>query len=452
MRARIAALDSSLIIAIAFLYLLSTLTGSESLRHVMGTVVFLTIPVFMRRLKGTPFVLSSLFMLGGILIFIATDSGYEEWIAAANMNVTLVTLFVFAPLFGIPIRANRYTDALKQLYQSKFKSKLAFFTGSQIMTQLIAIFVNVGSISIMYNLIAAHPAAKNIRFLSAVLNRGFSGAMLWSPYFAGMALMTSQLGASWTEIVPWVLLLAIGSIVISVLVEFKELMSKNENIYRQEDKTPGSGNSKVYVSLVLYLLLTMSSVLLLEQVVTYTMVIIICISAIVFPFIWSALTKDLGNFKEGIKHHLSAALPSMHKEITLFLAAGFIGGAIKNINLGAGYIEMLDIFTLPLPLVFAVTTMLIIIAAASLGLHPIVLVTIVASTISPEDVGVSANFMAVLLLGSWSISNPISPVSAVNNILASLTSRSLFELAKYNFRFTIAMGLFILGYLLLFVQ
>ncbi|MFD2503605.1 hypothetical protein ACFSS9_03075 [Paenibacillus septentrionalis] len=321
------------------------------------------------------------------------------------------------------------------------------------MTQLIAIFVNVGSISIMYNLITVHPAARNLRLLSTALNRGFSGAMLWSPYFAGMALMTSQLGLSWSTILPWMLFLAAATIVVSVLVEWKLLFTKEEASIEQEEKQPIQKNYRnTYISLALYLLLTISIVLLLEQSISYPMVVIICFSAIVFPFMWSALVRELSNFKQGVKNHLTVTLPSMQKEITLFLSAGFISGAIKTMNLGTGLVELLAMINLPLSFTFSIATMLLIVITAALGLHPIVLVTIIASTISPESVGVSPYFVAILLLGSWSISNPISPVSAVNNILASLTHKDVFQFSRYNYRFTFFMGFIIIGYLLLIVR
>jgi hypothetical protein len=58
--------------------------------------------------------------------------------------------------------------------------------------------------------------------------------------------------------------------------------------------------------------------------------------------------------------------------------------------------------------------------APLVGLHPIVLVTIFATGIDPASLGISPLFLALLLLGSWGISNPVSPASAVNNLLSGL--------------------------------
>ncbi len=43
----------------------------------------------------------------------------QVWFEAAGINVTLVTLFVFAPLFGIPVRLPEYVEALKRFLRNE---------------------------------------------------------------------------------------------------------------------------------------------------------------------------------------------------------------------------------------------------------------------------------------------------------------------------------------------
>jgi hypothetical protein len=84
-----------------------------------------------------------------------------------------------------------------------------------------------------------------------------------------------------------------------------------------------------------------------------------------------------------------------------------------------------------------------------IGLHPIVPVTILAGGIDPLSMQISSIYFAVLLLGSWALSNPISPASAVNNLLAGLLNKTVFEVAVPNYKFAGCMAIVLILFLMI---
>ncbi|MGG4145156.1 hypothetical protein ABEW34_18765 [Paenibacillus algorifonticola] len=203
------------------------------------------------------------------------------------------------------------------------------------------------------------------------------------------------------------------------------------------------------MGLAIYLLCATAAILLLEQLIELPMVLITCMGAVVFPLLWCFAKGALPTFRQGLTNHLTVTLPALQKEITLFLAAGFFSGSISATGFGNVIPSLLGHIPLPIALSFSVFTIVMIAATSFIGLHPIVLVTILATSIDPAAVQISPIYFAVLLLGTWGLSNPISLASAVNNLLAGLFNKSVFELARPNYRFAAVMGLALLLYLMM---
>ncbi|RTE08376.1 hypothetical protein [Paenibacillus whitsoniae] len=284
------------------------------------------------------------------------------------------------------------------------------------------------------------------RLLANALNRGFAGAILWSPYFAAMTLVTSSLKLPWSSVLPYMLGLAVLSLILSLAVDFQEMRGV-EKIQTQQEPTKNQGSLVFPIGLGLYLLSAIIAIFVLERLVELPMVLLICIAAVVFPLIWCMVKGAMAVYRQGLKNHVAVTLPALQKEITLFLAAGFFSGSIGATKFGSLIPAMLEQIPFSISLTFSLFTVMLIVGSSIIGLHPIVPVTILAGGIDPSSVQISPLYFAVLLLGSWSSSNPISPASAVNNLLAGLFKMRVFEVAVSNYKFAGCMAIVLIIYL-----
>jgi hypothetical protein len=381
----------------------------------------------------------------------------QEWQEAATLNLPLITLFVFAPLFGIPVQSPVYVSALKRIYQRSIKGSKSFYLASQLLTQVLAAFLNVGSISIVYHLASLHTCSKNWRLISNALNRGFAGAIIWSPYFSAMILVTSALNVSWTDLLPYL----IGYTLIYLLVGFvEEFIRDRKAEYREEVAVTLEKNIEEYeqveeastkklIPLLTYLILAICIIIGLEQLLHVPMLLILSFASIFYPMLWCLLGGSFSFYKKGFSHHIHHHLPSFKKEIVLFLTAGFLSGAIGQTNIGEWLPSLLTFFPIPISVAFSIMTLFFILFTSSIGSHPIILVTILATTVNPSSVGITPEFLALLLLGSWSISNTISPASAVNNLLSKVVHRKVPHLIKINYAFSAILSIVLPIYLFL---
>ncbi|TYP72004.1 hypothetical protein [Paenibacillus methanolicus] len=442
------AIERTLIFSIAAVYIVLQAAGLDELVFLMGGLVFAAILLLLPRLKGMTRWLTVFFLAAGVMLLSIQQADARTWFESAGINVTIVTLFLFAPLFGIPVRIPRYVEALKRFYEASLRSKTALFLGTQLLTQIMGVFINVGSIPVVYQMVFVRPLPGMSQLLANAMNRGFAGAILWSPYFAAMTLVTSSLGLSWSSVLPYMLGLAVLSLAISWAVDWRELRQAEV-----EDAEPGqSADAKERAAfpygLALYLAAAIIVILVLERLIELPMVLLICLAAAAFPLCWCLTLGAWRVYREGLRNHVAVTLPALQKEITLFLAAGFFSGSIGATDFGSKVPGWLEIVPLPMAITFSLLAILLIAGTSLIGLHPIVPVTLLAGGIDPASVGIGPVYFAVLLLGGWALSNPISPASAVNNLLSGLLGKSVFEMAAPNYKYAAFMGLGLIVYLL----
>jgi hypothetical protein len=421
------------------------------LTPLLGSLVFIAIAILMPKLKGMTLWLAISFVVVGAVLLLLRKADARLWFHAAGINVTIVTLFLFAPLYGIPVRLPEYVEALKRFYEVKLRSKTGLFAGTQLLTQIIGVFINVGSIPVVFQMVFMKPRGGMSLVLANALNRGFSGAIFWSPYFAAMTLVTSALRLTWLSILPYMLGLAILSLVVSWTVDFRELRHA-ETDQPQQELVAKRGTAAFPLGLGMYLTAAIIVILVLERMVKLPMVLLICMTAVVFPLIWCTIKKSTAVYRDGFKNHLAVTFPALQKEITLFLAAGFFSGSIGTTGFGSAGPALLGHIPLPLSFTFSVFTVALIAGTSIIGLHPIVPVTILAGGIDPLSMQITPSCFAVLLLGSWGLSNPISPASAVNNLLAGLLKKTVFEVAAPNYKFAGCMAIALIIYLMVIVE
>lgn len=427
--------DRLLIVVLSLGYILAQLTGGELAKHALGVLALLVILKFLPQLRGTTLYLTAAFLLLGSFILFRTGASVSTWLKVASLNVTLVTLFVFSPLFGIPVRSNRYVEALTDVYRHRVKGKISFFLGTQLLVHLLGVILNIGAVPVVYQLASVNPNVQSKRLLATALLRGFAISIYWSPYFAAMALITSQLEVSWARLLPYALGFVMISFLVSFLIELPTLRGAAGTAAVHAPRAKAAVPASLW-PLGFYLASAIVAVLLLEKIFPVPIVIIICFVAVVYPLIWCLATRSLETYRQGFDHHFATAVPALKKELVLFLAAGFFSGAIGEARLGEYVLKFLSLIPGELSAWFSVLTLLGISAGSVIGLHPIILVTILVTGINPSAVGISPLFFALLLLGSWGISNTVSPATAVNNLLANFLKTDLMELSiKWNFAY-----------------
>ena len=339
-----AAMERTVVFSIAAVYIVQQITHLDRLILLLGTLVFIAIAILLPRLKGMTLWLATSFVAVGAVLMLLKGADARVWFQAAGINVTIVTLFLFAPLFGIPVRLPQYIEALKRFYETSLRSRTGLFVGTQLLTQIMGVFIKSGR-SCVYQMVFVKPRGRMSLPLANALNRGFAGAILWSPYFAAMTLVTSALKLAWSSVVLYMLVLSMLSLLVSWAVDYRNLRHAADPVPQE----PIAEGRKVAFpfGLGMYLIVAIIVILVLERVLKLPMVLLICMTAVVYPLVWCMAKKALRVYRDGLKNHLTVTFPSLQKEIALFLAAGFFSGSIGTTGFGSLVPALLEQIPLP---------------------------------------------------------------------------------------------------------
>ncbi|MBT2757848.1 hypothetical protein J7E71_18335 [Mesobacillus foraminis] len=440
--------QGAIIALLALGYILLELFPSHSIKTMVSLAIMMIILLVLPMIRGSLMVISAVLLTAGIFLMAMYGATWEEWLKASRVNLTLVAIFLFTPLLGIPVRTGGYVEALKTVMAGKMDNPNFLFAGSSLLSHILGVVLNIGAISIVHELTKAS-RIENKRMVASSINRGFISTIFWSPYFSAMALILSSLPVKWGDILFYALGLSLIALIISYAFE-RPYTVKNVGEEREEPLSEGERKKAVWkvVELFLLLFLMVAVVLVAEKLTTSSMTFIICILSAMFPLVWCGLKREWGGYKREFKHHVFVGIPRMKKEIVLFLIAGFFSGAFVKSGWSTFIVEGLNGAFSGHQIAIAYLIAFAIVTTAVMGLHPIVVVTIVATSIDPLKLGFSYEFFAILLLSSWGISNTVSPATAVNNLLSALLKEDLFKVSvHWNLKFALVMLIIIPIYL-----
>lgn len=449
-----ALLFSVLILFLAIGFILVELTNYVLIDTIVNVIIVFFIIAAIPTLRGaTLYIILMLMGFMVVLLWGNTDFGMII-LDGAQVNLTLVSLFIFAPLLGIPVRTGNYIDALKTLFKKWLNNAWLFYFSIFTLTHILGVVINIGSVTINYYL----KGVSNIqskRLIAGALNRGFTTSIYWSPYFAAMALMVSQLNIEWITIVLYSLGFSIISFIVGFLLEIRTIIKEEQFLNKEvaaETEVDFDFSFKNAlrkgIELSVLLVLTICVVLIVERISSLGMVLSICITAIFFPLLWCFIKGDKKDYLDEVKTHVFTTLPKMKKEITLFLTAGLFSAAFVSSTWSDLLVNWVNTYFSSSTLLLTLLMTTIIVLTASFGLHPIILVTILVTSISPESIGLSDEYFAVMLLASWGFSNTLSPATAVNNLLAGFLNSSLLDVSfRWNWKYVLILTIILPFYL-----
>jgi len=258
-----------------------------------------------------------------------------------------------------------------------------------------------------------------------ILARGFSLAIMWSPFLSILPLVLEQVpGADLYSIYPFSAALA----VIGLLLTFVDVRHRHNDEYRHY-----SGYPMTLGTLLLPLCL-ISTILLVAWIWPHLPTVgAVSLLAILTPLLLLTLRSGPLQATSRVIEHVTQRLADTRAEISLFLSAGFLAAGVKAC-IAVGLIDLPFTHT---DATVASMVMVSIVVLAYLGIHQFALVAICAGLLA--DVTTAPTLMAIAYIVATSVSMSGSTFSGVNFILQARFACPARSLLTNNLNYSVMM-------------
>lgn len=372
------------------------------------------------------FITLTLFLLAIWINVITKDAPLEVGLEGIQQNLPLLALIILVPLLSIPLKAGGYFKSIKHFMRKwEDQPRLAFFGLSSFLA-LISPILNMGSVKIVHEMI------DDLKINPMILGKsyliGFTSSMLWSPYFASVAIVLHEVGGRFNQYIGLGLAVALLQLIIGNLLFIRFSQKNYGNRTRVKDGRSGKEQDDLIhrknLLKILFMLVGMIiTLLILEYVTRISMLTLVSLIAVFVPLLWAAVLNQWKVLTAEFKGYLQK-ISRMDHEITLFLSAGLFGLAIRNTAFADELQSFLMGFAEQSLLLFVMIIFLVVLFFAFIGVHQIVVIPILASQVSAASVGMSPEFLALIFIMSWSITAVLCPLNAINIIVSNCLQRN----------------------------
>jgi hypothetical protein len=421
----VVSMKSYFILVMCFLFLIQYFVHSYGLQFILAIFAIIAFCVSITLARTVPRIFSILMFIAGVIFTFLKGQGVEATAQAITSNLPLLTLLVLVPLLSIPLKMGGYFDSIL-LYLKRFKNNpRKMFMGISTVLFFLGPILNLGSIRIVHELI------KDLRLNSTLLSKaylvGFSATILWSPYYAAVGIVLLYLHVSIGHYMLYgfgfaVILLVVGNLIFGLWAQKRIPVTIDQHY-----ELISLDHRKKIKTLAILIFTLMLTTVIAEFITHWSMLVLVSLLAIFFPIVWSFFSNQWGSLQHYLVDYRDKAVPIMNNEITMYISAGFFGQSLKGTSFGYGINEFMIHLSQVSFLLFSLFILLTMVCVTFVGIHQVVVVTVLASQMDPVMLGTSKEILAMLFMLAWSTSSVLSPVNPINLLVSSLIKKSSIE-------------------------
>lgn len=425
-----------------------------------GMLLFCAIFVVRRSNQITATIL---LLIGSYIFFFQQSKDTYSIVIALGQNVNLLTLFLFVPLFGVMMSIGGYLTALKhKVQQRQLKKNVHPYRVSYFITSTIGLILNLGSMPITYRMATGSFSSFYKQKMGMIILRAFGFCMFWSPYFVNIGLVLIIFDVSWLSI-GWIgLIVAIVYVLISLLFNRRitfENDSMNEQVStvsheqtidqshvqsheqtdEQTDEQTMTEATRKMKSLLFWSVLLFGLSFLLDAWLPVNMITVVSLLGLIYPIVWAITTKIAREYIQEALPYMLHSFSRLKNEIVIFISAGYFGVAISQTAMGEWLSLVILQWSFGSVYLLALIIIIMSVLLALIGVHPVIILIGVGSSLNPVLFGVSPQFMAIVLIIAWTIATQISPFSGSVLMTANLIQVSPWTIARKNVAFVICL-------------
>lgn len=263
------------------------------------------------------------------------------------------------------------------------------------------------------------------RTTATSVQRGFSLAALWSPFFASMGTcLLYAPGARWADVLVYSVPLCL----------YGFILTWAEHRYRKDGALDHfEGYPVNFLALWVPSLMVICVLIAHQALPDLSVLVLVSALSVSVPIVVLAIRRSLASALNTVRDFSLNRLPDTSGEVTLFFSTGVMAVGISALIGQSQFTLGVTEFT---PWV-AIITMAILLLFAIIGVHAIVSIVAASAILAPLDP--NPVMLALIFVVTWSVGSTGGPVSGLNLAMQGRYGITAYQCFAWNFRYTLGM-------------
>ncbi|PLR82268.1 hypothetical protein [Bacillus sp. V33-4] len=356
----------------------------------------------------------------------------------------ILVLLAYASLLSIPVLLGEYPQKIYRFFRSRITSFKSLYATFSIVTFILCSVMTAPAIptiqASLSEFLKKLPASFINKFQSITYVRPFIMTLFWTPVAAAPTIAITGTGAKASIILPLTFTIAILFLLLDIQSSFRRLKGEvNEHLLVEEnDHEILSAKAKMsLIYFLLHIVIFIVIILSLSHWLTFSMLDAVVLMIIPYSFIWALFLQKGKSYCKNMQKRLIETVPNIYPQVALFVAMSvfinviahshindWINGTVYSISITIGPFILLVIGFV----VFLMTW---------IGIIPQLVVVLATQTLSLQFMNVSAEWLALAILGGALTGSASSPFTMNANIVAMTINESPMQVVKHNLFFAL---------------
>ncbi len=409
------------------MFILNAFSPMLFLQYAMGFSALLLFMLAFSETRSATRLMSLILIAVGAYFMLTYQIPPQGWIKACIYNAPLIALVLTVPLLGSILYFEPYQQHFSTLLSRFVSSPYRFYVVTSTMLTLLAALINLASFHFVHQLLRPTAEKYPAKLFHTALIRGFMPNTTWSPSYISVALAAQYANISWFTIAPIGITLALAGSVSLLLVGYLEYGRLENPIEKNAVTSSPSESRKSSRSLFTLLFQTgilISLIVALEYFTHKSAMVIVPLVSFAGPLVLALAYGKTEAYVVQVRDFLTCRLPQMNNEVVLFTAIGFFGYALGISDIPSYIPILINRLGLDTPTTLVPLLVLAIGLLSMVGIHPMITIAALAASLPPGSIPLSTIQLAGSFLAGYTLYSVLSPFSAVNLMVGSLSKQS----------------------------
>ncbi|MFC3882213.1 hypothetical protein ACFOU2_01195 [Bacillus songklensis] len=444
------------------LFLVFQLAPFKGLGFMLSIVSIMAIAFSLRSCHFFTRLMSVVFLALGTLMAGSKGIDFLSYVKLYGDMLYLLSLFAIVPLLSIPIQVGGYRKVFEQLFQRRVKSISQLYRVVTGLSYFLGSFLNMAAIPIVHSSIKsaveAWPIGKPKRFLASGIIHGYSLPIMWTPLSGIVGVVLYATEVRWLHIFPMLFFISLVTlvfnwIIFSMMEDYgqsgvgqRETAAAEEHVSLDDHPFRCRKMLQILFAIVLLLFLIVS----IDAIFSLGLVVSVTLLTVPFAWIWCLSLRKNQAFWLEVKHHFTRKVGEMSESFAIFLSAGFFVQALhysgNDYLVNELFVQFKELVGVHL---FLILIPYITLLLAYIGMHPIVVVNLLAQSLKPAILGITPEQMAIAFLGGAVMTFYMGPFSGTLGLMSSIIDVAPFRIARWSLVYAIGFSLILATAILL---